>query len=363
MNRLLRAALPMLALVLAACAGSGPAATGAGSSAGATGPFLYVTAQGDALVTVIDMATNEIAETIDLRRLGFSENAKPHHIVVEPDGSHWYVSLIGENRVLKFNRANELVGQAEFEVPGMLALDPASDRLFVGRSMSAVNPPQRIGIIDRDGMTVDEVDVFFPRPHALNVSPDGRHVYSASLAVNQMASVDVSEEAVEVHDVDGPHHMFVQFAIAPDGKTMITGGQMSGQLLVFDLSDPANPARVATLDVPAQPWHPVFTPDGRYAYIPAKEGNAVAVYDAAQRAIVHEIRGEGLAQPHGAAVSPDGRYVYVTNNNLNAAYTPKGAYEGDAVGTVVVIDTATNEIVKVIEVGHYPTGVGAAAGR
>ena len=30
----------------------------------------------------------------------------------------------------------------------------------------------------------------------------------------------------------------------------------------------------------------------------------------------------------------------------------------DQVGTLVVIDTASNEIIKVIELGHYPSGVG-----
>ncbi|NIR37547.1 MAG: YncE family protein, partial [Actinobacteria bacterium] len=43
--------------------------------------------------------------------------------------------------MLKFNRANELVGRLDIERPGLLALDPASDRLYVARSMVAVSPP------------------------------------------------------------------------------------------------------------------------------------------------------------------------------------------------------------------------------
>ncbi len=72
------------------------------------------------------------------------------------------------------------------------------------------------------------------------------------------------------------------------------------------------------------------------------------------RRVVAIVEGRGLAEPHGAAVSSDGRYLYVSNNNLKGVYQPHGA---DGVGTVVVINTATRQIEKVIEVGHYPAGV------
>jgi len=59
--------------------------------------YVYVANQGSATVSVIDVAKNDVVETVDLERLGFSANAKPHHIVVEPDGSFWYLSMIVEN--------------------------------------------------------------------------------------------------------------------------------------------------------------------------------------------------------------------------------------------------------------------------
>lgn len=324
------------------------------------GPLLYVTNQGEAKVSVIDMTRNQVIRTVDLQALGFGPQAKPHHVAVELDGAHWYVSLIGENRVLKFDRANELVGQVEFEVPGMLALDATSDRLLVGRSMSAVNPPQRIGIIERGAMTVEELDVFYPRPHALAVGPGGATAYSASLAENRLAAVDPAEEAVELLSLGGDTQTFVQFAIAPGGDEMVAGGQVSGQLLFFDLSDPMAPQVTDTLAVPAMPWHPLYTPDGRFIYFGSKGANAVTVVDAEQRAVAAVIEAPGIAQPHGSAIRPDGRYVYISNNNLKGTYTPRYPFGDPAeTGTVTVIDTATNEVVQVIEVGTYPTGLGA----
>src|SRR5262245_21709629 len=63
--------------------------------------LLWVCNQNDASVSIVDAATGKVLRTVDLQKLGFSANAKPHHIVVEPDGSFWYVTLIGENKIVK----------------------------------------------------------------------------------------------------------------------------------------------------------------------------------------------------------------------------------------------------------------------
>ncbi|MDX1428724.1 MAG: c-type cytochrome domain-containing protein, partial [Rhodothermales bacterium] len=125
--------------------------------------LVFVANQGEASISIIDAQANVVARRVDLTRLGISRTAKPHHIAVAGDGSHWYVSLIGENRVVKFNRDNEVVGKVEIEVPGLLVLDEPNDRLYVGRAMSAVNAPSSIGVIDLSTGAVEEIDVFIPR--------------------------------------------------------------------------------------------------------------------------------------------------------------------------------------------------------
>lgn len=324
------------------------------------GHLLYVANQNSATVSVIDMDIDEVVHTVDLQVLGFAAMAKPHHIAVEPDGSHWYVSLIAANAVLKFNRDNELVGQLEFERPGLLAIDRDSHRMYVGRSMAAVNPPQRIGIIDRRDMSVEEIDVFFPRPHALAVGPGGETVFVASLAVNQLAAVNIREETTELTTLGGTDpHVFVNFAISPDGRTMVGSAQLTSKLFFFDIANAPDLTPVDTLDVNAAPWHPSFTPDGRWLYVGNMEASTVTVVDVENRTIAAVIEGNGLAQPHGSAVSPDGSKVYISNRNLRGEYNPQSGLSGNAVaGTVVVIDVASQTIIKIIEVGAYPAGIG-----
>lgn len=346
---------------LGACApggGAGPAAPAPGGSA----PYAYVTNQGEATVSVIDMNSHEVVAVVDLKTLGFSANAKPHHVEVEPDGSHWYVSLIGENTVVKFDRANRIVGRTTgFEVPGILALHPTLDLLYVARSMSAVNPPKSIGMIRRADMRMlREVDVFFPRPHALAAGRDSV-AFVASLAVNQLASVDFAAEAAEITELPGTEqHTLIEFAVSPDDRWLVGTAEMSGQLFVYDVSDPLAPRLAAQIPVGVHPWHPAFSPDGATLWVPNKMSDNVSVVDARNWQVVGTIEHEAFAQPHGATVSPDGRWVFISNNNLHGDHM-----EGHAVdpGSVVVIDAQTRTVAKVIPVGLNPTGLGGPEPR
>lgn len=325
---------------------------------------LYVCNQGEATVSVIDMESMDVRTTVDLKERGFSENAKPHHVVAEPDGSHWYVTLIGANTILKFNRDNEIVDRLDgFEVPGLLALDSDGDRdvLYAGRSMSAVNPPQSLGVIGRSTMQVEErVDTFFPRPHPLAVTPNGEYVFIASLATNQFMGIGTDTRETQLTRLGGVTQTPVQFAATSDGSTLIAGGQETGQLLLFDMSDAPALSVTDTLDVGREPWHPVIGRESGLAYVPNKMSHSISVVDVDNASVRATIRGDGLAQPHGAALTADGQHLFVSNNNREGTYKPQG--DNPDAGTVTVIDTNTHEIVKIIEVGTYPTGVGTLGG-
>lgn len=327
--------------------------------------LLYVCNQDDASVAVIDVATQRVVRTVDLQALGFSANARPHHIAVEPDGSHWYVSLIGEGKVAKLDRDGRLVATAPFETPGMLALHPADDLLFVGRSMTAVNPPRRIGLITRSDMSIDEVDIFFPRPHAMALNSNTGIVYTASLGVNQIAAVDAATERVELTDVDGPPHALMQFALSPDGRTLAVSGELSHTVIFFDLSeDPMRPKRVATVDVAAQPFDPVFTKDGRTLWLGNKAANRITGIDVATHAVTTVHDDPRIRQPHGATISADGRWVFISNTNIREDHSMHGGDQTQHAapvhggrGSIAIIDAATGELVNVVEVGNNATGI------
>jgi DNA-binding beta-propeller fold protein YncE len=131
------------------------------------------------------------------------------------------------------------------------------------------------------------------------------------------------------------------------------------------------PKFVRSYAVEAQPFDPIFSPDGRYVIVGNKAANAISVIDL-QNHEVMVMRGNGIAQPHGTAVSPDGKWIYVSNNNLNVPAgsgqhaghgAPAGPVAPAGPGTIVVISAGTRKIAKVIEVGHNAAGIAVRTAR
>lgn len=322
---------------------------------------LYMTNQDDATVSVIDVKTRTLLETVDLQKLGFGPNAKPHHTQVESDGSFWYVTLIGAGKVLKLDRQNRIVGSVDMEVPGLLALDPNSDRLLVARSMSAVNPPRRLAIIRRSDMTMlDEVDVFFPRPHALAIDPRGHYAYVGSLGVNQMAAVRLADGEVTLIDVDGPYHTLTQFSISPDGRWLAATGSTSNQLLVFDIAQEGKPVYSRSVAQVGGPFESAFTGDGRQVFVTNLDSNVVTVADVAGWQRVAVISGPQFQQPHGIVLSPDGQDFWVSNRYQGGGMHDHEGHHPTGSGTAVSICIATRTVDGEVPVGHYAAGVSVA---
>jgi DNA-binding beta-propeller fold protein YncE len=331
---------------------------------------LYVVNQAGATISVIDQDKLVVDTVLDLRTLGFSPNAKPHHVAVEDDGSFWYVSLIGDGRVLKFDRTNRLVGQVRMETPGLLTLDPVHDSLYVGRSMTAVNPPKALGVIARSSFTlVDEHEIVIPRPHALAVTLDGAWVHTASLSENRIASVETATGRVRLSTIPGAPRSLVQFALSPDGRTMVAGGELSNTLLVFDLTKPPPFAPAREIPVAGKPWEPRFSPDGRTLYLTLLTKNAVAELDVATWT-VRRTMDQRFAQPYGMIVRRDGRYAFVTNQNAGAVMEGHSGHEMHGMagmsasdGWLTVLDLVTGEVKTTLMLGNGPTGAGAARAR
>jgi YVTN family beta-propeller protein len=348
-----------LLISLISCAGSSPA-----NPAPEQAARLYVANQDDATVSIIDPRSGAVAETVDLRKYGFGDNAKPHHVQVEPDGSAWYVTLIGAGKVLKLDRSNQVLASADLQVPGLMTLHPTQDLMFVGRSMSAVNPPPRIAVIRRSNMRLlDEIDLLFPRPHGITVHPGGQTVYVASLGTNQLASVGVAESDVRIVDVPGPAHGFVQTAVSPDGHWLAVTAELTDELMIFDLTNPRDPKLTRTIAMPDGPFEPLFTGDGRWIYVTILGANRVAVVDTRSWEVQEVLSHDAFAQPHGLALAPDGQHVFVGNRHQLGGTHDHSGEKPTGAGTVVSICAATATPQSAIQVGNYAAGMGTPLPR
>ncbi|HVQ40990.1 MAG TPA: hypothetical protein VMS54_02245, partial [Vicinamibacterales bacterium] len=230
------------------------------------------------------------------------------------------------------------------------------------RSMSAVNPPKRIAIVDRTSMKGEEVEVLFARPHPMAAT--STYAYTGSLGVNQVASISLADQKVNVVNVPAPAtHSFVQFSVSRDGKTLIGTGDVSGQVLMFSLSEPANPRLVRTLAIGKMAFDPAFTPDEKFVWVPVKSSNEIVVVDAASWKEVARIKDAKLQQPQQVAFSSDGAWAFVTNNNkmdhmADPAMAGHAMPATDGMASLVVINTKTLKVDQAIPLGKNLTGMG-----
>ena len=341
----------------------------------ASGPGvkLYITNQGGSSISVVDQNKLTVDTVIDLTTLGFTPNSKPHHTVVEKDGAYWYATLIGDGQVLKFDRYNKLLGKVPMETPGLLALDPVHDSLYVGRSMTAVNPPKSLGVIKRSSFTmVEEQEIQIPRPHALAATKDGKWVHVASLAENRFASLNLASGQVTLTTLPGVTRSLVQFTVSPDGTRLIVGGELSNTVMVFDITKAPPYTPVAEFAVKGKPWDPVFSKDGKRAYFSQFADSAVAEVDLATGKILRSFSGH-MAQPYDMIMRADGKYLFVVNQNIGGVKSGASAHDNmpgmagmpasKATGWLSVINIATGKVEKELPLGITPSGMGSAGAR
>jgi hypothetical protein len=336
--------------------------------------LLFACVQGENHVDVLDSETMRI-----IRRVHFDDHGLasaplgPHHVAFEPGGAAWYVSLISTGAVAKLSTSLTmdpsdpayLLGTARMTTPGMLIVDPTSDRLYAGRSTLSDRDTEGFAVIDRSDMTLDEVDTPFAVPHALAVSPDGRFVLTASLTGNQVAVYDPTGELVDLEAVPGPPTQLIHFSFigvhhaarpAPAGEmdhsahgAPATGVDHAAMGHTTSGTDAARHDYEATLTakdanevliyglttggqlelrhrVPAGtgPWHAHTGHDGTTIIIPnrgntAGGGNAVTLLDASTRQIIRTVSASApagpLAQPHSPAPDHAGERFFVTSSN------------------------------------------------
>ena len=100
------------------------------------------------------------------------------------------------------------------------------------------------------------------------------------------------------------------FTGAPDWCEIANLGGAPVDISGWTLHMADDPSVIESMDVGGQPWHPVFTRDGREVWIPNQAANTVTVIDVATWTIAEVIEHPALVEPHGSAVSPDGRTIY-----------------------------------------------------
>ena len=211
------------------------------------------------------------------------------------------------------------------------------------------------------------------RPLGMVLSPDGTLmavVTGSNFGTRSLHTIDVQTRTLKQSISIG--NSFVGVAFSPAGDRIYVGGGASNDVKFFRLDPVGTFVADGTLAVAgAAPSGLTLNASGTRLYIALNQAHQVAVIDTATKAILTRI--PVGTYPYTTAISADGTKVYVSNWGGRVP-GPGDFTDGSfpvvvdrrtgipVTGTVSVIDTASNAVVKTIDVGLHPCGMAFGPG-
>ena len=328
---------------------------------------IYATNQGSDKVSVIDADAMVVSRIIDVDATAAIDS--PHNVHIDRQGRFGYVTLINSGLLVQFDAATDsVVATAPAgRSPAHPITSPDGGTVYV-TNWDQLQPSLRV--LDTATMT-EKFVIYFPpslggQPHGIAITGSGRTIYTANTYGQSIFKIEIGESADDTRltyiPLGDPGQRLDPLQVMLDGDEshVFVTCNFSGEVRVVDT---ALDQMVEVIPIGGRVASQGRSPDGREIYVANWERNGIDVVDTREMRVVASLRNDGLAtpvfaHPHAAAFSGDGRYVFVTNENTNGAYPQHHPTEGGGRnGNVAVIDAATRQVVKVLEVEVFPTGI------
>jgi YVTN family beta-propeller protein len=206
------------------------------------------------------------------------------------------------------------------------------------------------------------------RPLGMVVNPAGNLlavVTGSNFNPRSLHLIDVNSKTVKQTISIGSSFVGVDFSAT--GDRIFVGGGSDNDIKVFKLAADGTFVESAAINIPGSaPSGLKMNGDGTRLYVALNLKNAVAVIDPATGAVLSQI--PVGTYPYTTLVSADDSKVYVSNwggrvpgpGDFTDGLVPVVVDRRTGIpvsGTVSVIDTATNTVVKTINVGLHPCGM------
>ena len=321
---------------------------------------VYVCNQKSDMVSVIDGNSKVVSRLIDVTQPSL-QAATPHMVKVR-DG-FLYVTLIGAGKFLKINTDDyTIVGEVSgITKAGMIQISPDGSKAYVSRSSTSDPIFQSVYVVNLSNMTImKEINLnAVGVPHGMGLTPDGSKLYIANLTLNRVGIVNgLTDEYGDYDDIVLPQGTQpMQANVSPDGKYLYICARGTSKLLVYDtFSD----TLITEIPVSGMPMHTAITSDGNKIYVNSMTMHNVNVIqkNGESWTKIKEITHPGFRMLHGCDITSDDRYLYVSSRNDDGGFRPYFSVTGEKnPGTVGIIDTQTDEVIKLIEIEEFGTGL------
>jgi len=308
------------------------ALTAAIVSAATPSPALLVLDKDDAALVIIDPATGKIAGRVPT-------GAGPHEVAASADGKLAFVGNYGGNPGNTVS-VIDLVAQKELHRFEIAPLSRAHGvAFFDGKFYFTAEANKVIGRYDPAANVIDWVlGTGQNTTHMVLLSKDGSKIFTANIGSDSVSIFERSGAANWNQTVvavgKGPEGI----DLSPDGREIWTAHSRDGGVSIIDVG---GKKVVQTLNLGTGRSNRLkFTPDGRRVLISDINAGEVLVLDAPARKEIKRLK-VGKT-PEGILVAPDGSHAYL-------------AVTGD--NQIAVLDLKTLEITGHIEPGKGPDGM------
>jgi YVTN family beta-propeller protein len=298
---------------------------------------LLILNKNDATLVIVDPASGNIQATIPT-------GDGPHEIATSTDGKLAFVSNYGGQPGGRTISVIDLAARKELRRVDVSPLSrPHGLHFFGGKLYFTAENDQVVGRYDP---ATDKIDAQFKTgqatTHMVLISPDGRHMFTSNIRGN---TVSIFDRGAAAGDWVNPAAITVGVGpegldVSPDGRELWSAhsNAQDGKVSVIDV---AGRVVIATIDLKTRRSNRLkFTPDGARVLVTDLDTGQLVVVDAKARKETARVQLGRMVE--GILISPDGSKAYIAENGDN---------------TVAVVDLKTLEVLSRIKPGGGPDGM------
>ncbi|MBS27958.1 MAG: hypothetical protein CL566_03405 [Alphaproteobacteria bacterium] len=292
--------------------------------------LMLLTVKENVSLTALDAETGDTVACVEV---GTRDTAKPHELALSHDGTRAFVSIYGsadygpnvpDNRIAVVNLTSmTLEGHIDLNLykgPHALIMDDD------GKLWATVDHSRCLLVIDPDSWEIEHTIWLQTPGHFLALAPDGQTLYASSKEYPVITEIDVESRTITaripipvgaqairvsndgrrlfvgdfhrplVHVVDCAARQLVGTHalagvpgwpfVSPDGKTLIvtTYDEPTDQGFV-EILDADNLDDRRVVDIPAEPFHVLFSDDGTHLYAALANGELPKIDVAAAKIV------------------------------------------------------------------------------
>lgn len=290
-------------------------------SANAQSYYMYVANESDDSVMLIkfDGQTFSIPDTIEVGTIG-TEIEGPHGLAIDPDGSHWFVSMAHgqpNGKVVRYStvdqRPNGSVTLGLF--PASMAISSYTGLLYVVNfNLHGDMEPSSVSVVDPDAMLEVGRITTGIMPHGSAFAPDGTHHYSVVMMGHELVELDALQLMVRRRIPLGQGTQPTWVIHHPRMPIAYIAGNGSDEILIVDLESAEVSKRIP---MPGSPYNLAISADGSILIATLKSAQAVSIIDLSSGIERYRIS-TSRPIPHGVIIEPEGQYAFVTSEGIGA---------------------------------------------